>query len=285
MIYSVPAPDLDRIARTPGLRVIEGPGLTTVFLGFDQRPGDLPESSVKGRNPFADRRVREAFAHAIDEPAIIAKVMRGHATPAALLVAPGVNGFDAALDQRPPYDPVQARRLLAEAGFPNGFETGMDCPTDRYVNDEAICEEVVAMLAKIGVTVRLHAQSRAAFFAKITSPKVPSSFFLLGRAPATYDALNVLIDLAATRNGPAHMGEYNVAGYSNPELDALIARAQSETDRPARLAVLRRALALVKDDVAYLALHQQDVVWAARDGVELVQRPDNSLPLRYVRLK
>jgi peptide/nickel transport system substrate-binding protein len=285
MIYTVPAQDLDRIARTPGLRIIEGPGLTTVFLGFDQRPGALPESSVKGRNPFADRRVRQAFAHAIDEQAIIDKVMRGHATPTALLVAPGVTGFDAALDRRAPYDPVEARRLLAEAGFPTGFETGLDCPTDRYVNDEAICEEVVAMLAKIGITVRLHAQGRADYFAKIMSPKAPSSFFLLGRMPATDDALSVLIDLAATRNGSTHAGEFNVAGYSNPALDTLIARAQGESDRPARLALLRQALALVRDDVAYLPLHQQDVVWAVRDGVELVQRADDIFPLRFVRIK
>ena len=184
-----------------------------------------------------------------------------------------------------PYDPAQARRLLAEAGYPDGFETGMDCPNDRYVNDEAICEEVVAMLAKVGIAVRLDAQNRADFFAKIMPPGLKTSFFLLGWTPALRDAQNVLVSLAATRNLAAHEGDFNIAGYSNPRLDALLGRAAVDTDRGSRLALLRQALAVVRDDVAYIPLHQQNLVWAARDGVTVVQRADDSFPLRYVRMK
>ncbi len=284
MIYTVPPQDLDRIAHTPGLRIVERPGLMTVFLGFDEWRPTLVDSSVKGHNPFRDRRVREAFYRAIDEPAIIAAVMRGHATPAALMVAPGVNGFDPALDKRLPYDPAMARRLLAAAGYGGGFETGMDCPTDRYVNDEAICTAVAAMLGKVGITVHLHAQNRADFFAKIMPPGLDTSFFLLGSTAATYDAQNVLFTLAATRNPKTHAGDFNIAGYSNPKLDALLARIQVESDRGARRALLRHALALVQNDIAYIPLHQQNVLWATRTGVQLVQRADDTFPLRYVRL-
>jgi len=284
MIYTVPPRELDRIARAPNLSVVEGPELRTIFLGFDEWRPQLLESGIKGRNPFKDHRVREAFYRAIDERTIIAKVMRGHATPTALMVAPGVNGFDPAHAARLAYDPAQARRLLAEAGYPNGFDTGMDCPTDRYVNDGQICAEIVAMLAKVGITVRLKAQDRAGFFAKIMPPVLHTSFFLLGWAPATEDALNVLINLAATRNPDAHLGDYNIAGYSNPALDALIARIQVEMKPQERQRMLRQALALVKDDIAYIPLHQQNVVWATRRGVAVVQRADNSFPLRYVRL-
>jgi peptide/nickel transport system substrate-binding protein len=284
MIYSVPPQDIDRIARTEGLRIVEGPELRTIFLGFDQWRDQLLESNVTGRNPFKDRRVREAFARAIDEQAIVDKVMRGHATPAAILVAPGVAGFDAALDRRAAYDPALARRLLAEAGYAQGFETGMDCPTDRYVNDEAICEEVVAMLARVGITVELHAQPRAAFFAKIMPPGRKTSFYLMGWAPATDDAQDVLVNLAATRASATHDGNFNLGGYSNPALDALIVRIEVESDRGVRLALLSQALALVKDDFAYIPLHRQNVVWATRAGITLVQRADGSFPLRYVRL-
>jgi peptide/nickel transport system substrate-binding protein len=288
MIYDVPPQDIDRIARRPGFKIVQGPGLTTIFLGFDQWRDQLLESSVKGRNPFKDRRVREAFARAIDEQAIIDKVMRGHATAAGLLAPPGIAGFDRALDSRPAYDPARARRLLADAGYPGGFETGMDCPTDRYVNDEAICGEVVAMLAKIGVKVRLLAQDRARFFAKImpsASTGMKTSFFLMGWTAQSYDAQRVLVNLAATRDAAKQQGDFNLAGYSNPALDALLARVRVEADAAARLALLRRALALVKDDYAYIPLHRQDVVWAARDTVDLVQRGDNTFPLRYVRMK
>ena len=121
MIYSVPPQSIDRLARAPGIRLVHGPGLTTIFLGFDQSRSALMGSDVKGANPFKDIRVREAFAHAIDEATIVAKVMRGLANPAALLVGPGVEGFDPALNRRPDYDPAEARRLLAEAGYPEGL--------------------------------------------------------------------------------------------------------------------------------------------------------------------
>jgi peptide/nickel transport system substrate-binding protein len=284
MIYVVPPQYLDRVARAPGVRIVEGPELRTIFLGFDEWRPELLDSSVKGKNPYKDRRVREAFYRAIDEAAIVAKVMRGHATPTALLVAPAVNGFDPALDKRLAYDPAAARRLLAAAGYAGGFTTGMDCPTDRYVNDEAICEEIVAMLAKVGITARLTAQGRSDFFAKVLPPARKSSFYLLGWSPASYDAQSVLGDLVATANPATHAGDFNVAGYSNPALDALIARSRAEMDPAIRTRLLRQALAIVKDDIAYIPLHQQNVVWATRKGVTIVQRADDTFALRYVRL-
>jgi peptide/nickel transport system substrate-binding protein len=183
---------------------------------------------------------------------------------------------------------VAARRLLAAAGYPNGFETGMDCPTDRYLNDEAVCAEIVAMLAKVGIKVDLLAQGRAAFFAKLLPPPaqgMQTSFFLLGWTAQSYDAEAVLDSLAATRDVARREGDFNIAGYSNPKLDALLARIRVETDPKARRALLRDALALLKSDAAYIPLHRQDVVWAARDTVDLVQRADDSFPLRFVRMK
>ncbi len=285
MIYTVPPQSVEAIARTAHRKIIQGPELRTIYLGMDQSRDELLESSIKGKNPFKDIRVRKAFYQAIDEEAIKAKVMRGFATPTALMVGNGINGFDPALNQRLlPYDPAAARKLLAEAGYPDGFEVGMDCPNDRYINDEGICQAVVAMLAKINVRVNALIQTRAKYFAKILGPGYKTSFFMLGWTPATYDAHNMLLNIIATRVGGGR-GDYNSGGYSNPPLDQLIDKIQIETDAPKRLAMLHDALKIVKEDVATIPLHQQVLVWAAKDTVDLVQPADNYFPLRYVRIK
>ena len=283
MIYTVPPQDTDRIGKTAGMKVWQTPELRTIFLGMDQSRDELLESNVKGKNPFKDKRVRQAFTLAIDEEAIAAKVMRGFARPTALMVGPGVNGYDQALDKRFPYDPAAAKKLLAEAGYPNGFEVGFDCPTDRYVNDEAICQAVVAMLAKIGIKVNLLAQTRAKYFGKILAPKYDSSFYLLGWTPGTYDALDMLKALAQTRSGK--VGVFNVEGYSNPALDALDAKIQVELDSEKRNEEIGEALKLLRDDFAYIPLHQQVVVWATRDNVDVAQTGDNFFQLRFVKMR
>ncbi len=285
MIYAVPPEAIDRIARTPGLRILHGPSLRTIVLGFNQVAAQLPDGNVKGRNPFKDRRVRLAVYQAIDEATIAAKVMRGMARPVGLIVGPGVNGFEAALDSRMPFDPAAARKLLADAGYPAGFAVGMTCPTDRYVNDEAICQEVAAMLAKIGVKVSLSALSRGDFFAKLLAPKLTVSFYLFGWNAKTGDAADALTALAATRKPGTSIGADNIGGYSNPKLDVLLARVAAETDALKRTALLHDALKLVRDDIAYIPLHQQALVWAVRDDVDLVQPIDGTFPLRDVRLK
>ena len=285
MIYTVPPQDVDRIAKTPHMKIIQGPELRTIYLGFDMARPELLESNVKGKNPFKDIRVRKAFYQAIDEDAIKSKVMRGFANPTGLMVGPGINGFDPAMNKRLlPYDPAAAKKLLAEAGYPNGFEVGMDCPNDRYINDEGICTAVVAMLAKIGVKVNALIQTRAKYFAKILGPGYNTSFFLLGWTPATYDAHNMLINLMVARTGKGR-GDYNSGGYTNPKLETLVDQIQTETDKEKRLAELHEALEIVKDDIATIPLHQQVLVWAVRDNVDLVQRADNYFQLRYVRMK
>src|SRR5690606_38662629 len=142
-------------------RVLQGPELRTIFLGMDIASEKLRFSSVEGRNPFRDRRVRLAMYQAIDIDTIVRRIMRGAARPAALLVGPGVRGYDASLDRRFPYDPQAARRLLAEAGYPDGFEVRMDCPNDRYVNDAEVCQAIAAMFARIGIRARLDVQTKS----------------------------------------------------------------------------------------------------------------------------
>ncbi len=281
-VYTVPPQDVERISRTQGVRIIQGPELRTIYLGMDQARPELLKSDVKGKNPFQDVRVRRAVYQAIDVAAIQRTVMRGQSRPTGLMWGPGVNGFVEADDQRLPLDAAASRRLLAEAGYPNGFGVTLDCPNDRYVNDEAICTAVVAMLARIGVRVTLAAQTRARFFAEVNAPRYNTSFYLLGWTPATQDAHNALFNLLGTRDGTR--GVFNNGGYSNPQLDALIAQIGVETDAAKRQAMISQTARMIRDDVAYIPLHQQQIVWAARSNVEVVQTADNYIQLRFARV-
>ena len=286
MLYTVPPQDTARIAATQGLKVLEGPETRIVYLGFDQTRDELQESNVKGKNPFKDVRVRRAFVQAIDVEAIKTRVMRGQSTPAALMVARGLNGYVADLDKRPPVDADAAKKLLAEAGYPNGFEVGMDCPNDRYVNDEAICQAVAAMLARIGVKVNLNAQTRGKYFAKILGPGYNTSFFMLGWSPgATYDVHNVFEQLMQTRNAQTRKGTFNVGGWSNARFDELADKIEQETDKAKRDAMIREAHQIHLDQVSHIALHQQAIVWAVRANVEIPQPADNYFQLRLVQLR
>jgi peptide/nickel transport system substrate-binding protein len=256
------------------------PELRTVFLGFDQSRPELLKSDVKGKNPFKDVRVRKAFNMAVDIEAIHQRVMRGQSHPTGLLYGPGVNGYTAASDVRYPLDPAGAKKLLADAGYPDGFGVTLDCPNDRYVNDEAICQAVTVMLARIGIRVTLNAQTRLRYFAEISNPGYNTSFYMLGWTPSTYDALNSFFNLAGTRNGVR--GIFNNGGYSNPKFDALLDVIAVETNREKRDSEIIEASKILQDDAAFMPLHQQVVVWAARKNVDLVQMADNAFPLRLV---
>jgi peptide/nickel transport system substrate-binding protein len=281
MMFPAPIQDVPRIDATAGLSVLQGPSHRTIYLSMDQARAELNDSNIKGRNPFQDVRVRRAIYHAIDIEAIRDKIMRGAATPAGLLHAPSLNGFDPALNERLPFDPDKASGLLEEAGYPEGFSVGMDCPNDRYINDEAICRAIAAMLARVGIQVNLQAMTKSRFFEKVQ--KRDSSFFLMGWAAATTkDAHNLLSYVVHTPD--ELQGTWNGGGYSNKRIDELIDRIAVENDPDKRQAMISEAFRIHKEGVGHVPLHQQNVMWAVRDGVELVQAPDNILRLQYVNV-
>jgi len=291
MTYEVPPADTESLKKDPNIKVMEGPETRVVFLAWDQERDELVESNIKGKNPYKDKRVREAIYRSIDVDAIKRTVMRGQSFPTALMVAPGLGGYTKDLDVRPSLlKPEEAKKLLADAGYPNGFETGMDCPNDRYVNDEKICQAVVSMLAKIGVKVNLRAQTRNLFFAKIlrsTQDGKPNqtSFYMLGWSPGTYDVHNVLEQMLETPDIKRGKGLYNAGGYSNKKLDELTDKIEVETDPAKRDQLIHEATKLYVDDYATIPLHQQALVWAMRKNIDLVQQADNFFPLRLVVVK
>ncbi|MFN3295837.1 ABC transporter substrate-binding protein [Caldimonas sp.] len=278
----VPLQDVDRLKANPGLKVMQGPELRTIFLGMDQKRDELLFSNVKGKNPFKDVRVRRAFYQAIDIETIRTRVMRGAATPTALMVAPGIKGFVPELNKRLPYDPEAAKKLLAEAGYPNGFEVGLNCPNDRYVNDAAICQAVAANLARIGVKVNLQTETKGTYFPKIL--RRDTSFYLLGWTPGTYDSHNPLSALMATPNDKGQ-GQFNLGWYSNARVDELTQLIQAETDPAKRNAMIAEAFKIHQDEVGHIPLHQQALAWAMKSHIDLVQLADNFMPFKYIHVK
>ena len=286
MAYPIPVQDWKRLESAAGVKPLTGPEARTIFLGFDQLRDELTTSNIKGKNPFKDVRVRKAFMHAINIDAIKSKVMRGAAIPAGLMVAPQINGFNKSLNDRLAFDVGKAQGLMKDAGYGDGFEVTMDCPNDRYVNDEKICQAVAGMLAKIKVKVNLLAQTKSKYFGKVLAQNgYDTSFFLLGWTPSTFDSHNPISSLMACRGGEDKLGAFNLGGYCNPKINALAAKIQSETDQAKRQAMIDEAFKIHKDEVGHIPLHQQPLSWGVSDKVDLVQRPDNVFDLRYVVVK
>jgi peptide/nickel transport system substrate-binding protein len=284
MMYPVPLQDIPRLKGTPGFSVLQGPEARVVFLGFDQWRDELLDMRGSGKNPFKDVRVRRAFYQAIDIGAIERKVMRGASVPTGLMVAKGVAGYDAKLAERYPYDPEAAKKLLSDAGYPHGFPVTLDCPNDRYVNDEAICQSVVSMLARVGVEVTLNAQTKSKWLDKIGRRQSnATSFYMLGWTPTTYDAHNALQNLMVMQGEGA--GLWNEGRYTNPKVEQLVAAIAVEMDAVKRDELMREALRLHKEDFGHIPLHQQMLAWGVRDGVDLKLHPADLVLLRYVKVK
>ena len=283
VIEPVPIQDIARVNSSGNAAVITGPELRTIFLGMDQVRDELLYSNVKGKNPFKDVRVREAFYKAVDVDLIKNRVMRGLSTPSVLMIAPQL--FSLSKDfARPKLDPDGAKKLLADAGYPDGFEVTMDCPNDRYVNDSAICQAVVGMLARIGVKINLLAQPKQQYFAKVLKPGgFQTSFYLLGWTPASSDSHNVLHDIMGCRDDAkdATRGEANLGGYCNKQVDALTDKILLETDDAKRDQLIKQAFEIGIKEYGYIPLHQQALAWGVSKKVKLTQRADNQVLLYW----
>ncbi len=280
-VLDPPPQDIPRLTSTPGVSILQGRENRVIFLGFDQFRDELLYSNVKGKNPFKDLRVRQAVYLAIDVEAIRAKVLRGLAVTTGSLIAGQVNGYNAAADKRLPHDPARAKQLLAEAGYPSGFQVTLDCPNNRYIQDEQVCQAIASMLAKVGITLRIDALPRAQYFPKIQ--KGDTSFYMLGILPTTHDAWSSLFSIAHSV-GKEGAGDWNFGRYSNPKMDALIDAIRVEMNPANRNQLIEQALLLHNADVAHIPLYQQVTPWAMRSSVKAVHTPDNFLDIRWVNV-
>jgi peptide/nickel transport system substrate-binding protein len=282
MLTDLPTQDVARLRSDSKLKIVDGPEVRPIFLAPDMGSPELKYSNVKGKNPFADKRVRQALSMAIDREAIRRNIMRGLSIPAGVMVAPGVNGNSPALDTPTKADPEGAKRLLAEAGYPDGFEFRLNCPNNRYVNDEEICQAILAMWARIGVRAQLMAENMATFIQKVQN--FDSSMYLLGWGVATYDAQYAVQSLARTRTSGAD-GNFNFSRISDPVVDRLTDAMKTETDTAKRDAMILEALQRIKDEVLLIPIHHQMRPWAMRAGVTTVHRSDDRPEARFTSVR
>jgi peptide/nickel transport system substrate-binding protein len=282
LVTDLPVQDVERLRKSPNTKVLDGHEVRTIFIGMDQHNDELKYSDVKGKNPFKDVRVRRALNMAVDREAIKRVVMRGLSIPAGIMVAPGVHGHSKDIDVVMKYDPNGAKKLLAEAGYPNGFEFTLDCPNNRYVNDERICQALVGMWAKAGVRAKLNSMPFANFIPKILN--FDSSAYLLGWGVATFDALYTLQSLVRTKTTGAD-GNFNLGRVSDPKLDNTIDAIKIATDPKGRDALLREALVKTRDMHYYVPLHHQLRPWAMKKNVTTVHSADDRPQSRFATVK
>jgi peptide/nickel transport system substrate-binding protein len=282
MVTDVPTQDIDKLRADKKLRVIDGPEVRTIFIALDQGSNELKYSNVKGKNPFKDKRVREALNLAVDREAIKRSIMRGLSVPAAIMVAPGVNGYSTELDKPLKPDLDRARKLLADAGYPSGFEFQLNCPNNRYVNDEKICVALVSMWAKVGITAKLASEGMATFIQKVQN--FDTSAYMLGWGVATYDGQYSVQSLIRTRTSGAD-GNFNFAKVSDAKVDQLTDAMKTETDVAKRNAMIRDALIRTRDEFLFIPLHHQIRPWAMKQGVTTVHRSDDRPEARFTSLK
>ena len=282
MVTDLPTQDVTRLRNDPKLKIADGLEVRTIFIALDEFNPELKYSDVKGKNPFKDKRVREALNISVDREAIKRATMRGLSQPAAILVAPGVNGHSADIDTPPKVDLERAKKLLAEAGYPNGFEFQLNCPNNRYVNDEEICQNLVSMWAKEGLKVKLAAEGMATFIQKVQN--FDSSAYLLGWGVATYDAQYSLQSLVRTRTTGAD-GNFNFGRVSDAQVDKLVDAMKTETDVAKRNAMIREALVRVRDEFLVVPLHHQVRPWAMKVNVTTLHRSDDRPAARFTSVK
>lgn len=279
-IQDVPVQDLARVSGTDGLDVRTAPQNRVIFFGMNMGDDDLKNDNVEGKNPFADVRVRRAMNMAINRDAIKQVVMRGQSAPAGMIAPPFVNGWDEALDASSKTDIEAAKALMAEAGYGDGFSIQLDCPNDRYVNDEAICQAAVGMYAQIGVTVNLDAKPKAQHFPLINT--FETDFYMLGWGVPTYDSEYIFNFLVHSRDDK--YGSWNGTRYSNAELDKLIEGLASNTDLEARNADIAKIWQVVQEEALYVPIHHQVLNWGMKSGVDTIVEAEDSPKFKYFKM-
>ncbi|SLN64942.1 Glutathione-binding protein GsiB precursor [Roseivivax jejudonensis] len=276
-IQDVPVQDLDRVQEADGLEVITAPQNRTIFFGLNVGADDLSSDNVDGANPLAEPAVREAMNIALNREAIQQVVMRGQSEPTGVIMPPPVNGWTEALDEYPEYDVEAANALMEEAGYGDGFTIQLDCPNDRYVNDEAICQAAVGMLAQIGITVNLSAVPRAQHFPLIANEE--TDFYMLGWGVPTYDSEYIFNFLFHTKG--EDRGSWNATGFSNEEMDAMIVSLSSNVDTDARDADIATLWEMAQAETIYLPIHHQILNWGISEEWETVVDADDQVKFKY----
>ncbi len=277
-IQDVPVQDLDRVASDANLKVENAPQNRVIFFGMNVGDDDLTTDSVEGKNPFAQKAVREAMNMAIDRDAIKTVVMRGQSSPTGVIMPPFVNGWNEGLDQYSKPDIDKARQMMADAGYADGFSITLNCPNDRYINDEAICQAAVGMFGQIGVTVNLDSKPKAQHFPLIQNKE--TDFYMLGWGIPTFDSEYIFNFLVHSTT--QERGSWNGTRYSNAEIDEKIVSLASEVDQDKRNATIDEIWQTVQAETLYLPIHNQILNWGMTANISFPVQPEDQPHFKYM---
>ncbi|MGB1008473.1 MAG: ABC transporter substrate-binding protein [Thiolinea sp.] len=277
-VQDAPVQDLGRVAAQDGLKVVTAPQNRVIFFGMNQGKVDLETDSVEGKNPFAELKVRQAMNMAINREAIKKVVMRDQSSPTGVIMPPFVNGWTEALDAIPEGDVAAAKKLMEEAGYGDGFSITLNCPNDRYINDEGICQAAVGMLGKIGIKVNLDAKPKAQHFPLIQ--KKTTEFYMLGWGVPTFDSHYVFNYL--THTSGEDRGTWNNTGYSNTDVDKMIVSLESEVNLDTRNETIGKIWEQVQKDVLYVPIHNQVLNWSMRKDINFDVQPEDQPHFKYM---
>jgi peptide/nickel transport system substrate-binding protein len=277
VIDQVPSSDLARLRSNQRIALWEIQGLRLIYLMPDYSRTENPvlvtdnDGRPLPRNPFQDSRVRRALSLAIDREALAERVMEGTARPAGQWLPPGSYSYNPAVTPPRP-DPEAARRLLAEAGFPNGFRMTLTTPNDRYPNDARTAQAVAQMWSRVGVRTSVDALPWASYSTRTSRQEF--NMRLAGWGSVTGEGSYMLVNILGTFDRERRIGASNSSRYSNPELDALTTRATATLDDAARERLLQEAVAMVDRETSMIPLLQLVNFWATRRGITFEPRMD-----------
>ena len=282
LVIDVPAQDVVRLEQSPDIKASKIDEFRTIFFGFDMKSDSLKYGELGNKNPFKDIRVRQAINMAVDRDAVVRTVMRGVASATTQVLAPNNVGYDAALDKAVQTNRDQAKKLLADAGYPSGFAFTFDCPNDRYINDEQVCKTMATMLSQVGLKPTLNLMPRSRYFPKIWDRD--TSMYMMGFNSPYFDGMYALETMFMTRDDKKGEGIYNYSNISDPVLDKEITAARDELDPKKREAMMKALYKKVTDEVYFVSLYNQVLVYAMRKNVSTPVRPDNWLEIRWVTM-
>jgi peptide/nickel transport system substrate-binding protein len=272
VVESPAARDVQRIKNTPGYGYVVTPSVRVIYFQADVGRDNSPlVKAENGKNPLQDVRVRRAISMAIDRQTIVDRIMDGMAMPANQFLPDGMFGT---LPNPPKlnYDPEGAKKLLADAGYPNGFELTLSSTNDRYINDGQITQAVAQYLSRVGIKTRVDAMTRSVYFPK--RAKLEFSFPMGGWSSETGEASSFLQYWVTSFAPELGMGTSNYGRYSNPELDKVFREAVTTVDDAKREALLQQALTMTLEDLPSIPLHFESSIWAFRKGLTYEGRAD-----------
>ncbi|MFT4000362.1 MAG: ABC transporter substrate-binding protein [Rhizobium sp.] len=276
-LQDVPPQDIAKLEQNPDLRVVKGPENRTIFFGVNMGADKLTYGEAKG-NPFADKRVRQAMNMAIDREVIGKAIMRGQSIPIGTIAPPFINGYTEEMGKLPKVDIAKAKEMMAAAGYGDGFSVTLNCTNDSFVNDERICQAMVGMMAKIGITVHLDVQPAGVVYPMVANGK--TDFYLMGWGASTFDSQYIFDNLVHSRS--EGRGAWSAVNFNNKEIDAKIETLGTEANLDKRNATIADIWKVVQDESFYLPIHAQMLARASQKKIHITPNLSNSIFVKTI---